>query len=273
MHPTGSVDTSFSRTAVQTLSRSHCRNIKQKISQWEGRTKGICQEERQELKDFGVRYGLNSKEKPSAPAPHRSIEGLANVQRLGLDFWENSNLGSVTEEEEEEEDRRFQEVSRNRLVEQLSSDTLSETADATEWPRERLPPGNFYTSRDLWKQIKTLPFDQEASIALDLKRKRESCGSTEKELNVAPAKSQETIYCDVESQERQPVINPVPKPQRTFRYHSEKDQGNFANEYHGNKKPLEQLCNGSYPATAFYESDHRTGSRGIRSRSKRWVAA
>ncbi|KAL7985395.1 hypothetical protein Chor_003965 [Crotalus horridus] len=269
MHPTGSVDTSFSRTAVQTLSRSHCRNIKQKISQWEGRTKGICQEERQKLKDFGVKYGLDSKEKPSAPAPHKSIEGLVNVQHLGLDFWENSNLGSVTEEEEEEEEHRFQEISRNHLVEQLSSDTLSETADATEWPRERLPPGNFYTSRDLWKQIKTLPFDQEASVALDLKRKRESCGSTEKELNVAPAKNQETIYCDVESQERQPAINPVPKPQRTFRYHSEKDQGNFANEYHSNKKPLEQLCNGSYPATASYESDHRTGSRGIRGRSKR----
>uniref|UniRef100_A0A670YFX8 DENN domain containing 2C n=1 Tax=Pseudonaja textilis TaxID=8673 RepID=A0A670YFX8_PSETE len=213
MHPTGSVDTSFSRTAVQTLSRSHCRNIKQKISQWEGRTKGVCQEERQKLKDFGI--------------------------------------------------------SRNHSVEQLSSDTLSETADATEWPRERLPPGNFYTSRGLWKQIGTLPFDEEASVALDLKRKRESCGSTEKELNVAPAKSLETIYCDVEGQERRPAINPVPKPQRTFRYHSEKDQANFANGYPSNKKPLEQLCNGIYPATASHESDRRTGSRGIRGRSKR----
>lgn len=271
MHPTGSVDTSFSRTAVQTLSRSHCRNIKQKISQWEGRTKGVCQEERQKLKDFGVRYGLDSREKPSAPAPDKTIE--ANVQRLGLDFWENSNLGSVTEEEEEEDDHHFQEISRNHSVEQLSSDTLSEAADATEWPRERLPPGNFYTSRGLWKQMETLPFDEEASVALDLKRKRESCGSTEKELNVAPAKSLETIYCDVEGQERQPAINPVPKPQRTFRYHSEKDQANFANGYHSNKKPLEQLCNGSYPATASRESDCRTGSRGIRGRSKRWVAA
>uniref|UniRef100_A0A670YFW3 DENN domain containing 2C n=1 Tax=Pseudonaja textilis TaxID=8673 RepID=A0A670YFW3_PSETE len=269
MHPTGSVDTSFSRTAVQTLSRSHCRNIKQKISQWEGRTKGVCQEERQKLKDFGVRYGLDSREKPSAPAPDKSIE--ANVQSLGLDFWENSNLGSVTEEEEEEEeeDHHFQEISRNHSVEQLSSDTLSETADATEWPRERLPPGNFYTSRGLWKQIGTLPFDEEASVALDLKRKRESCGSTEKELNVAPAKSLETIYCDVEGQERRPAINPVPKPQRTFRYHSEKDQANFANGYPSNKKPLEQLCNGIYPATASHESDRRTGSRGIRGRSKR----
>ncbi|XP_063153458.1 DENN domain-containing protein 2C [Candoia aspera] len=270
MHPTGSVDTSFSRTAVQTLSRSHCRNIKQKISQWEGRTKGGCQEERQKLKDFGVKYGLNSKEKASGPAHDRSIEGLAHVQHLGLDFWENSNLGSVTEEEEEEEeeeDHHIQEVSRNRVVGELSSDIFSKAEDALEWPREKLPPGNFYTSRDLWKQIETLPSDHVASAALDLKRKRESCGSTEKELNIAPAKSLENIYCDVEGQERQPAINPVPKPRRTFRYHSEK--ADFANGDHSDKKPSEPQCNGSYPATASQESERRAASRGIRGRSKR----
>ncbi|KAM6454497.1 DENN domain-containing protein 2C isoform 1-T6 [Liasis olivaceus] len=266
MHPTGSVDTSFSRTAAQTLSRSHCRNIKQKISQWEGRTKGGCQEERQKLKDFGVKYGLNSRGKPLGSAHDKSIEGLANVQRLGLDFWENSNLCSVTEEEE---DRPFQEVSGNRVVEQLSSNILSKAEDTIEWPQERLPPGNFYTSRDLWKQIETLPSDQVASVALDLKRKRESCGSTEKELNVAPAKSLENVYCDVEVQERESAINPVPKPRRTFRYHSEKDQADFANGDHSNKKPSEHQCNGSYPATASHDSERRAASRGIRGRSKR----
>ncbi|KAL8179183.1 UNVERIFIED_CONTAM: DENN domain-containing protein 2C [Gekko kuhli] len=261
MHPTGSVDASFSRTAVQTLSRSHCRNIKQKISQWEGRTKENCQEQRQKPKDFGVKYGHDSKDQPAGPDHGRKVEGLLNVRSLGLDFRENSNLCSVTEEEEEE---RLQgtNVSDSLVAKPLSNGVVSEEEDDEDWEGERLPPGNFYTSRDLWKQIEALTPDKKA---LDLKRKRESCGSTEKELNAAPTKSLENIYCDVEGQEEQPpAINPVPKPRRTFRYHAECPNGS-----HVEQKPPEHKCNGGCPATNSQDPEQKVARRGLRARSKR----
>ncbi|XP_062999812.1 DENN domain-containing protein 2C isoform X2 [Elgaria multicarinata webbii] len=264
MHPTGSIDPGFSRSAVQTLSRSHCRNIKQKISQWEGRTKGDCQEERQKPKDFGVKYGHDSRGKSVGLGHGRDVEGVPSVQSLGLDFRENSHLCSVTEEEEE----RLQE---SPSVEQFPNGVISEGEEEEEdWQGERLPPGNFYTSRDLWKQIEAFSPDKVLSIALDLKRKRESCGSTEKELNVvSPTKSLENIYCDAESQGGQPAINPVPKPRRTFRYLSEKDHVDCPNGGHIERKPPEHQCNGGCLATTSHNSEQRVASRGIRGRSKR----
>ncbi|KAH0618954.1 hypothetical protein JD844_018530 [Phrynosoma platyrhinos] len=260
MHPTGSVDSNFSRSAVQTLSRSHCRNIKQKISQWEGRTNGGCQEERPKLKDFGVKYGHDSRRKPTGLRHSSDERGLANIQSLGLDFRENSHLCSVTEEEDE----RLQEGSESSRVGQLLNGILSEGEANQDWQGERLPPGNFYTSRDLWKQIEALP-----SIALDLKSNWESCGSTEKTLTMASPKSSENIYCDVEGQEEQSAINPVPKPRRTFRYHSEKDHVDNYDGGHIEKKPLEHQCNGGCPPATSHDPEQRVASRGIRGRSKR----
>ncbi|XP_033008909.1 DENN domain-containing protein 2C [Lacerta agilis] len=265
MHPTGSTDPGFSRTAVQTLSRSHCRNIKQKISQWEGRTQGGCQEERQKPQDFAVKYGQESRRQTVGLGHSRHSEGLANIQSLGLDFRENSRLCCVTEEEEE----RLQEAPESPLVEQLPNGVISEGEDEADWQGERLPPGNFYTSRELWKQIEALPPDQILSLALDLKRKRESCGSTEKELNLAPTKSLDNIYCDVEGQDGRPAINPVPKPRRTFRYLSEKDHTDCPNGGYAERKAPEHQCNGGCPASTSHDSGQRVASRGIRSRSKR----
>ncbi|XP_042321691.1 DENN domain-containing protein 2C [Sceloporus undulatus] len=260
MHPTGSVDTNFSRSALQTLSRSHCRNIKQKISQWEGRTKGGCQEERPKPKDFGVKYGHDSRKKPTELRHSSDERGLANVQSLGLDFRENSHLCSVTEEEDE----RLQEGSESPRVGQLYNGFSSEGEASQDWQGERLPPGNFYTSRDLWKQIESYP-----SIALDLKRNWESCSSTEKTLTVTPTKSSENIYCDVEGQDEQPAINPVPKPRRTFRYHSEKDHKDGCDGEHIERKPPEHQCNGGCPPATSHDPEQRVVSRGIRGRSKR----
>ncbi|KAF7254614.1 DENN domain-containing protein 2C [Varanus komodoensis] len=261
MHPTGSIDPGFSRSAVQTLSRSHCRNIKQKISQWEGRTKGDCQEERQKPKDFGVKYGQDSKGKPVGLGHGKNVGGLASVQNLGLDFRESSHLCCVAEEDEDE---KLQES----LVEPFPNG-VTPKGDEEEWQGERLPPGNFYTSRDLWKQIEALPPDKFLSIALDWKSKRESCGSAEKELNVALTKSLENIYCDVEGQERQSAINPVPKPQRTFRYLCEKDHAECPNGGQTERKPPEHQCNGGYPVAPSHDSEQKMVSRGIRGRSKR----
>ncbi|XP_066481010.1 DENN domain-containing protein 2C [Tiliqua scincoides] len=267
MHPIGSVDTGFSRSAVQTLSRSHCRNIKQKISQWEGRTKGSCQEERQKPQDFGVKYGHDCKVQPAGLAHGRKAEGLANIQNLGLDFRENSYLCSVTEEEEEE---KLHSAPQSPVAGSVPNGVISESEDEGEdWQGKRLPPGNFYTSRDLWKQVEALPSDRILSVAFDLKRKRESCGSTEKELNVAPAKNLENIYCDVEGQERPPVINPVPKPRRTFRYVSDRDHADCFNGDHIGGTALAHHCNGGCPGATSCDPEQRMAGRGIRGRSKR----
>lgn len=255
MHPTGNLDAAFSRSAAQTLSRSHCRNIKQKISQWEGWTKD---EERQKPKDFGVKYGHDWKMPPAGLGHGHKVEGVANIKSLGLDFRENSRLCSVIEEEE-----RIQEV------ESPIAKPFTEGEDDERWQGERLPPGNFYTSRDLWKQIEALPPDKLLAVALDLKRKRESCNSAEKELNVAPAKSIENLYCDVESQDGLPGINPIPKPRRTFRYQSERDPAGYPNGGHIERKPW---GNGGCPATFSHDPEQRVASRGIRGRSKRCVS-
>lgn len=265
MHPTGSGDTGFSRSAVQTLSRSHCRNIKQKISQWEGRTKESCQEEKQKPQDFGVKYGHDCKVQPAGLGHGRKAAGLANVQSLGLDFRENSYLCSVTEEEEEE---KLHEAPQSPVAGSLPNGVISKREDE-DWQEKRLPPGNFYTSRDVWKQVEVLSSDRVHSAALDLKRKRESCGSTEKELNVAPAKNVENIYCDVEGQERLPVINPVPKPRRTFRYGSERDPSDCLLGDRIRGKAPEHRCNGGCPEAAPCDPEQRVPGRGIRGRSKR----
>lgn len=93
MHPTGAGDGSFSRAAVQTLSRSHCRNIKQKISQWEGRTRGCPSKEKQQPKDFGVKYDPSCnalpKVKPECTENGRKA-GSKDPKSLGLDFREDA---------------------------------------------------------------------------------------------------------------------------------------------------------------------------------------
>ncbi|NXU90283.1 DEN2C protein, partial [Xiphorhynchus elegans] len=87
MHPAGSGDSSFSRSALQTLSRSHCRNIKQKISQWEGRTRGCPGKERQQPRDFGVRYDASC---TAAPNVRGRRAGPKDPKSLGLDFREDA---------------------------------------------------------------------------------------------------------------------------------------------------------------------------------------
>uniref|UniRef100_A0A674K8U4 DENN domain containing 2C n=1 Tax=Terrapene triunguis TaxID=2587831 RepID=A0A674K8U4_9SAUR len=259
MHPTGTPDGGFSRCAVQTLSRSHCRNIKQKISQWEGKTRGGCSEDRQQPKDFGVQYDHGCEALPKAKpwgCGNDGKAGLANSKSLGLDFREKGRNHSPSEV------RTCCPISR---VEE-NGDWRGGLLD----PEQTLPPGNFYTSRGLWKNIEAVPPDKVLAMALELKRKRESCGSTERELHaegVEPLnvmeRSFKNIYSEAEGQETRPAAIPPPKPRRTFRYLSERDQTSC-----GREKPLEGQCKDS-PVGSSHEPEQREANGKIRGRSKR----
>ncbi|XP_047373526.1 DENN domain-containing protein 2C isoform X1 [Sciurus carolinensis] len=230
MHPTGNMDVGFSRSAVQTLSRSHCKNIKQKISQWEGRTNGIANSAQWHPKDFGVRYNnchqqILPKKSPIPEGQSKQL-GLTTFQNVGLDLNENAkshnqNGAEIHENHEYDDTRYFKNESESNWV-------CSRVKQIENWkevvldPETSLPPGNFYTSQILWKKIEALPPDKVFNLAL------KHCDSSEKELNFRVldssygiTKSLENIYSEPEGQECGPSINPLPKPRRTFRYLSE----------------------------------------------------
>ncbi|NWI65760.1 DEN2C protein, partial [Todus mexicanus] len=217
MHPTGSVDSSFSRSAVQTLSRSHCRNIKQKISQWEGRTRACSSKEKQQLKDFGVKYepSYNAlpKGKPASVEKGRKT-GSKDPKSLGLDFREDAQSCLLTDDCGD--------------LKPYACSLASQAKEKGECqvgirnPRVTLPPGNFRASR-----VDPLLPGKAPPVPLDLQRKRGCCGSTERELKIKGVdslcraeRSLEKIYS--ERQEEEPAAVPPPKPRRTFRYLAEK---------------------------------------------------
>uniref|UniRef100_A0A7N5JYC7 DENN domain containing 2C n=1 Tax=Ailuropoda melanoleuca TaxID=9646 RepID=A0A7N5JYC7_AILME len=229
MHPTGNMDASFSRSAVQTLSRSHCKNIKQKISQWEGRTNGISNPEKWHPKDFGVRYNnchqeILLKKSPVAEGKSKKL-GTTKSLNVGLDVHEDAKSHDQTEDESGKHGYDDTHLFGN---ESESNWVCSQVKQIESWkevvldPETSLPPGNFYTSQILWKKIEALPPDKVLNLAL------EHCDSSEKELNFRVldssygiTKSLENIYSEPEGQECGPSINPLPKPRRTFRYLSE----------------------------------------------------
>ncbi|CAO2599463.1 DENN domain-containing protein 2C [Lemmus lemmus] len=223
MHPTGNMDAGFTRSAVQTLSRSHCRNIKQKISQWEGRANGVTKPARSHPKDFGVRYNCHT---ALPPHKHSSGDGRSDSQNGALPP-KGAEAKSHGHNEHEGEQRECKDAhpseagpDSNWVCAQVKQ--IESRKDVTVDPEASLPPGNFYTSQILWKKIETIPPDKVLNLALA------PCDSTEKEpsfrvldTSFGVTKSLENIYCEPEGQEYGPSINPLPKPRRTFRYLSE----------------------------------------------------
>uniref|UniRef100_A0A671FMN3 DENN domain containing 2C n=1 Tax=Rhinolophus ferrumequinum TaxID=59479 RepID=A0A671FMN3_RHIFE len=222
------MDVGFSRSTVQTLSRSHCKDIKQKISQWEGRTNGISSPDKWHPKDFGVRYKNCHQEilKKNSIAEGKSKKlDVTNSQNVGLDINEDTKSHDRSEDESEKREYDGTRFFRN---ESESNWVCSRVKQIESWkevvlnPETALPPGNFYTSQILWKKIEALPPDKVLNLAL------EHCDTSEKELNFRVldssygiTKSLENIYSEPEGQECGPSINPLPKPRRTFRYLSE----------------------------------------------------
>lgn len=277
MHPTGNMDAGFSRSAVQTLSRSHCKNIKQKISQWEGRTNGIANPEKWHPKDFGVRYNNCHQEilkkSPVAQGKSKKLDTTKSLN-VGLDVHEDAESHVQTEDESGKHGYDDTHLFGN---ESESNWVCSQVKQIESWkevvldPETSLPPGNFYTSQILWKKIEALPPDKVLNLAL------EHCDSSEKELNFRVldssygiTKSLENIYSEPEGQECGPSINPLPKPRRTFRYLSESGvmpckERNCDTKYCENNSCAESNLGSSQ------EPEPKKYGRKIRGRSKRCV--
>lgn len=278
MHPTGNMDVGFSRSSLQTLSRSHCKNIKQKISQWEGRTNGISNPDKWHPKDFGVKYSNCYQEKllkksPFAEEKSRNLD-VTNSQNVGLNI--NEDAKSHDQNEEESEKREYDDTHffKNKSE---SNWVCSQVKQIESWkkvvldPETSLPPGNFYTSQILWKKIEALPPDKVLNLAL------EHCDSSEKELNFRVlnssygiTKSLENIYSEPEGQECGPSINPLPKPRRTFRYLSESGVTPYK-ERNCDRKYCENNSCAESSLTSSGEPEPKKYGGKIRGRSKRYV--
>uniref|UniRef100_A0A8C2U6H9 DENN domain containing 2C n=1 Tax=Coturnix japonica TaxID=93934 RepID=A0A8C2U6H9_COTJA len=233
----------FSRSAVQTLSRSHCRNIKQKISQWEGRTQGCSSKEKQQLNDFGVKYDpgcdVLSKVKPEGLEKGRKA-GTKDPKNLGLDFRENAGSCLHTAD-----------------CGDLKSCVCSHASQAKENgkrqagipdPGEALPPGNLYTLQGLWRKVDpstALP------VPVDLQKKLGSCGFTEREwkakgveLFCGVERNVKNSYLEAVEQEEKLAAVPPPKPRRTFRYHAENCASSCSDASATKGAPLEEKHGG-----------------------------
>uniref|UniRef100_A0A286X848 DENN domain containing 2C n=1 Tax=Cavia porcellus TaxID=10141 RepID=A0A286X848_CAVPO len=260
MHTTGNMDVGFSRSAVQTLSRSHCKNIKQKISQWEGRTNGTSNLSKWHPKDFGVRYNCHQEILKKNP--------IARVQ--------NKNLGAKSHDLSEDEggnhDYDDTHIFKN---ESESSWVCSRVKQIESWKEvvigseTSLSPGNLYTSQILWKKIEALPPDKVLNLAL------EPCGLSEKKLNCSilnnsygMTKSLENIYSEPEGQECGSSINPLPKPRRTFRYLSESGVRPYEERNCDRKHCENSSCAESTLASSRDLEPKKYGGK-IRGRSKR----
>ncbi|KAM5256019.1 DENN domain-containing protein 2C isoform 2-T2 [Ctenodactylus gundi] len=269
------MDVGFSRPAIQTLSRSHCKNIKQKISQWEGRTNGTSNPAKWHPKDFGVRYNCHQE---ILPKKNHIIEGKyqqsggTNPQNVGLDKNEGARSHDQSEGEREKHERDDTHLFKDEAE---SSWVCSRVKQIENWkevvldPETSLPPGNFYTSQILWKKIEALPPDKVINLAL------EHCGPSKKELNFSVVdssygitKSLENIYSEPEGQECGPSINPLPKPRRTFRYISESGVLPYKDR-NCDRKYCENTSGAESSLASSQEPEPKTYSRNIRGRSKR----
>ncbi|XP_061042125.1 DENN domain-containing protein 2C isoform X1 [Eubalaena glacialis] len=275
MHPTGNMDVGFSRSAARTLSRSHCKNIKQKISQWEGRTNGKSNPDKCDPKDFGVRYNncnqeILLKRNPVAEGKSKKLD-VTNSQNVDQGI--NEDAKSHNQSEDESEKREYDDT--HFFKNESESNWVCSRAKQIESrkevldPETSLPPGNFYTSQILWKKIEALPPDKVLNLAL------EHCDSSEKELNFrgldssyGVTKSLESIYSEPEGQECGPSINPLPKPRRTFRYLSESGVMPCKERNCDRKYCENNSCTESSLASS-QEPEPKKYGRKIRGRSKR----
>ncbi|KFU84432.1 DENN domain-containing protein 2C, partial [Chaetura pelagica] len=263
-------DSSFSRSAVQTLSRSHCRNIKQKISQWEGRTQGCSSKEKQQLKDFGVNYDPSCDALPKVKPEHTEKgrkTGSKDPKSLGLDFREDSQSCLRTG---------------GRGDPKLCAcSPASQAKEKVEWqagfqdPGTALPPGNFYTSQAPRRRVDPLLPGKAPSIPLNLQRKRGNCSSTERELKIKGVDSLcrternlKNIYSEAEGQEEEPAAVPPPKPRRTFRYLAEKGASSCSDANATREAPLQKQHGGDM-VSSYNNPEKRMASRRIRGRTQR----
>ncbi|XP_071624692.1 DENN domain-containing protein 2C isoform X2 [Heliangelus exortis] len=268
MHPTGSADSSFSRSAVQTLSRSHCRNIKQKISQWEGRTQGCSSKGKQQLKDFGVKYDPSCNALPKVKPEHTEKgrkNGSKDPKSLGLDFREDAQTCLQTADSDDVKPCTCSPASQAKEKGERQAGSLD--------PGAPLPLENFYTSQAPRRRVVPLLTGNSPPVPSDLQMKCRSCGSTERELKGVDSlcrteRNLKNIYSEAEGQEEEPASVPPPKPRRTFRYLAEKGTSSCSNESTTREAPLQKQHGGDMLSSS-NNPEKRTVSRRIKGRAQR----
>ncbi|XP_018424982.1 PREDICTED: DENN domain-containing protein 2C [Nanorana parkeri] len=270
MHTVGSPDCGLTRSAQQTMSRSHCRNIRQKISQWECRTSSGSCENLLDLKprrSFSAQNGIT-----------KSTENLLDNRKPAINHGKNMDLD-------------FREGSRGNLLDDESNKVIHEEniyEDQLESPpyfskKESpflnpdmdLPPGNFYTSPEMFKKSNVI-VDDLREMALKCKQRRAQSISVEKELNLRclsdqniAMKSAEDDYYDTEPLNDGPFINPVPKPRRTFRYANCNRPEKRMEGNHRRRKSVDESDTESSDPSIPPSEPKKPASRKLRPRSKR----
>ncbi|NXD12065.1 DEN2C protein, partial [Nothocercus nigrocapillus] len=270
MFPTGAADSSFSRSAVQTLSRSHCRNIKQKISQWEGRSGGCSGKEKQQLRDSGVKCDPGCDALPKVKPGHTEKgrkTGSKDPKSLGLGFRESA--------------RSHLQIDACGDLGPCACSPASQAKENGEGqaglvdPGERLPPGNVCTSQGSRRRVDPLPPDKVLAEPSELQRKQESRDSPERALKAKraasrcrPERSLENFHSEAEGREVGPAAVPPAKPRRTFCYPSEKPHSSRSRAGVEKEAPLQNVRGGDLVPSP-HSPEKKIVCRRIRGRNQR----
>ena len=203
------------------------------------------------------------------PTEEARKTGSKDAKSLGLDFREDARNCLQTDDCGDPK--------------RCACSLASQAKEKGEWqagfrePSVTLPPGNFYTSQVLWRRVDPLLPGKAASVPLDLQRKRRSCSSTERELNIRGAdslcgaeRSWKSIYSEAERQEEESAAVPPPKPCRTFRYLAEKGASSCSTASATREAPLQEQHGGDSVSSS-NNPEKRIASRRIRGRTQRYM--
>ncbi|XP_053562538.1 DENN domain-containing protein 2C [Bombina bombina] len=268
MHTMGSPECGLSRSALQTLSRSHCKNIKQKISQWEVRSSSSCGDLLSDKPEISTNDHIVHKR---TAEDRRSGLSLSRNKQLGLDFRE-AERGNIFDHE----NHKYSDISEEEIA--SSPTSFNENEDRIEFLETEfsIPPGNFYTSPGMFKKSAVISQEDLTEMVLDFKRKRGKSISTERELDLkgltrdnSGMKSLENIYYDPTEFNVLPSINPVPKPRRTFRYSTDHRPEEYKDNNHRRRRSIDESDTESSDPSAPPPEPSNLGNRKLRPRSKR----
>ncbi|XP_072282246.1 DENN domain-containing protein 2C isoform X2 [Pyxicephalus adspersus] len=269
MHTVGSPECGLTRSAQLTLSRSHCKNIKQKISQWECRvSSGSCED----LLDIKPKRTLNNQNgitKSTENILDNRKSVVTRYKNMGLDFREES-MGNLLDDENNKVIHEG-----NIYEDQLESPSYSSKKESAYInPETDLPPGNFYTSSEMFKK-NNLIADDLREMALKCKQRRVRNMSLDDDTlghlsnqNIAE-NSVENNYYDTEPLNDGPSINPVPKPRRTFRYANCNHAEKYTNNNQRRRKSVDESDTESSDPSIPPSEPKKYVNRKLRPRSKR----
>lgn len=191
---------------------------------------------------------------------------------MGLDFREG-NRDNVLDDENNKANHKD-----NIYEDQLESPPYySKKQSSFLDPEIDLPPGNFYTSPEMFKKNNLIAEDLR-EMALKFKERRTKSFSAEDELelqclpdqNIA-MKSIDDNYYDTEPFNDGPSINPLPKPRRTFRYANCNRPEKYMDSNHRRRKSIDESDTESSDPSIPPSEPKKPANRKLKPRSKRLV--